>query len=112
MTVTFTQIIFTILTVVGVFLNKYNEKSDALEASENKTYDIKIFWKHNVMNILSYIISGVLVLFITNEIGLDYIVKSVSGVDFSGIQEKAADITIAVISGIFGKKVFNLFKKK
>lgn len=112
MTVTITQIIFTLLTVTGVFLNRYNNKSDALEAAENKVYDIKQFIKFNSMNMISHLVSGILILFITNEIGLDYLVKSISGVDFTDIQERAVDVTVAVLSGLLGHSIINKFKTK
>lgn len=105
------QILFTLLTVLTIFLFKYNRRSDNLEETENQTYSQKLFWLNNWMNILADIFAGVVILGMLNEIGVEWVLKSVLNADLSLTEETATDITTAVISGFSGKIIFKKFTK-
>ena len=105
MEITTLQIIITVLTVLAVFLNRYNHLSDLLEESENQMYSVRQFWQFNAFNVLAHLLSGIVVLFVVSEIGIDYLVKQVWSVDFSEIAENATDMTVAFVSGIAGNTI-------
>lgn len=106
--ITLTQLVFYLLAVLAVFLGKYNKLSDQLEATEQSIYPFGKFLKYNWANALYYIISGATLLGVANEIGLEGLKHFITIPD---IGEKVADITIAVMSGIYGHKLIDKFIK-
>lgn len=105
MEITTLQITLTTITVLAVFLNRYNKLSDHLEEAEGSTYELKKFIQFNAFNFIAHLLSGIVILFVVSEIGVDYLVKKVWDVDFSTIAENATDMTVAFVAGIAGNRV-------
>lgn len=107
--ITIGQLVFCALTVIAIFLGKYNQLSDKMEATENHVYKVGLFFRYNWLNGLFYLLSGIVLLGIANELGLEFLIKNIADVDFSIGTEKVVDITIAVLSGAIGNKIIKKF---
>ncbi len=110
--INFWQYLLVLISVFLIYIKAYNTLSDPKEKSEGKVYSLKTFWSNNLMNFLGSLISGIILMIVMSEVGIDIVLKQLLNIDIPNLGDTTLDFTTAILGGFLGDKLADKFLTK